>query len=221
VGGGLLAGFRTIVTSPFVGGIAGWVFLLTVANAIGYFTQATIISEAGLSSDQRTQVFGFMDMSANILIPLLQFTLVRWSLQRLGVGWTLSGLALVSIVGFLALAAAPVLSVLIAFQIAYRAGSFAFSNPAREALWPVVEREDKYKAKNVVDNAVFRGGDVVNAWLYNALSAGAGLGLSAIALIGAPIAAGWFFLSLGLGRARDRREGETRAQDLTLKEATP
>lgn len=221
VGGGLLAGFRTILTSPFVGGISLWVFLLSLAGTFAYFIQAAIVSDANLTSDQRTQVFGFMDMVANILVPLIQLTVGRLLLQKLGVGVTLSLVTVVFVAGFLALALAPILPVLIAFQIANRGATFGLSNPAREALWPVVDREDKYKAKNVVDNAVFRGGDVANAWLFNTLNAGLGLGLSAIALIGAPIAAGWLVLSLVLGRARDRREGDARRDNLTLKEATP
>jgi AAA family ATP:ADP antiporter len=166
-------------------------------------------------------VFGFMDMTANILVPLFQLTIGRLLLQKLGVGPTLALVAAVATAGYLALAVAPTLAVIVAVQVALRGSGFGLSNPAREALWPVVDREDKYKAKNVVDNAVFRGGDVANAWLFNTLSAGLGLGLSAIAMIGAPIAAGWFVLSLILGRARDQREGKIRSESLTLKEATP
>ena len=123
-------------------------------------------------------------------------------LKRVGIGPTLAIVAAVAAAGFLALAAMPVLAVVIAVQVAYRAGSFALSNPAREALWPVVDRADKYKTKNVVDNVVFRGGDVANSWIYNALSATAGLGTAAIALIGAAVSAGWIVVSIALGRAQ-------------------
>jgi AAA family ATP:ADP antiporter len=103
------------------------------------------------------------------------------------------------------MSAAPVLGVLAAFMIAQRTGQFAISNPARESLFTVVGREEKYKAKNVIDNAVFRGSDVAAAWLFNGLHTGAGLGLSAIALLAAPVMALWFGLSLALGRAENRR----------------
>jgi ATP:ADP antiporter, AAA family len=118
---------------------------------------------------------------------------------------TLAVVALVFLVGFVALAAAPVLSVLVAFQIAQRTGQFALSNPARESLFTVVGPEETYKAKNVIDNAVFRGSDVGSAWLFNVLHSGLGLGLSALALIGAAAALAWAGLSLALGRAQERK----------------
>ena len=49
------------------------------------------------------------------------------------------------------------------------------TNPAMEVLFTVVPREDKYKAKNIIETFVYRGGDQVGAWLYAGLVA---LGLS-------------------------------------------
>ena len=205
VGGGWLSGLIAVLRSPYMAGIALWVVMLGLANGFAYFMQAEVISNANLDSASRTQIFGAIDLAANILIPLLQLTVTGFLLQKIGVGPTLAGVAIVVGIGFLALAASPVLTVIIALQVALRASSFALSNPAREALWPVVDREQKYKAKNVVDNVVFRGSDVGTAWLYNTLSTALGLGIGAIASIGAAIAAAWLALSLGLGRAQARK----------------
>ena len=168
-----------------------------------------IIGGAGLESGERTRIFGTMDLAANVLAPLIQILIARWSLKRLGVGVTLGIAAAVFATGFAALAMAPVLGVLIAFQIAQRTATFALSNPAREALWNVVGREEKYKAKNVVDTAVFRGSDVVTIWLFASLFDTAGLSLSTVALIGLPAMVLWFALSVMLGRVRERRAAKT------------
>ena len=56
------------------------------------------------------------------------------------------------------------------FQAFQRATNFGIANVARESLWTVVSREEKFKAKNIVDGAVFRGADVVNAFLVTRLS---------------------------------------------------
>jgi len=205
VGGGWLSGVATILKSPYLGGIALWVFLLSLANTFAYYMQAQVISDANLDTASRTQIFGAIDLATNILIPLTQLLITGFLLKKAGIGPTLAIVAAVAAAGFLALAAMPVLAMVIAVQVAYRAGSFALSNPAREALWPVVDRADKYKTKNVVDNVVFRGGDVANSWIYNALSASAGLGTAAIALIGATVSAGWIVVSLVLGRAQAAR----------------
>ncbi len=202
VGGGWLSGLITILRSPYLGGIALWVVLLSVAGGFAYFMQAQIISDANLDTATRTQIFGAIDLGTNILIPILQVLITGLLLRRAGIGPTLAIVAAVALIGFLALAATPLLAVVIAVQVAQRAGQFALSNPAREALWPVVERADKYKTKNVVDNVVFRGGDVANSWIYNALSGAAGLSVAAIALIGAAASAGWIAVSILLGRAQ-------------------
>lgn len=204
-GGGWLDGFKEIVRSPYLGGIALWVLALSLAGTFAYNMQVDIVGRSGLDSAGRTQVFGTVDLATNILIPLIQLTVARVALQRLGTGVTLSVVALVFLIGFVALAAAPILSVLVAFQIAQRTGQFALSNPARESLFTVVGPEETYKAKNVIDNAVFRGSDVGSAWLFNALHSGFGLGLSALALIGAAAAVAWAGLSLALGRAQARK----------------
>jgi AAA family ATP:ADP antiporter len=68
----------------------------------------------------------------------------------------------------------------------------------------VLDREEKYKAKNVIDNVVFRGGDALFAQVFAALRA-AGFELGAISLATMPVAACWLALSLALGRAHERR----------------
>jgi AAA family ATP:ADP antiporter len=201
-GGGWLAGVSTIVRSPYLGGIALWVFALSLAGTFAYNMQVDIVGRSGLDSAARTQIFGTVDFATNILIPLIQLAVTRFFMQRLGIGITLGIVAVVFLMGFLALAAAPVLSVLVAFQVAQRTGQFALSNPARESLFTVLDPEETYKAKNVIDNAVFRGSDVGSAWLFNLLHSSLGLGLSSLAVIGAAAAAAWAGLSLVLGRAQ-------------------
>ena len=97
------------------------------------------------------------------------------------------------------LAVAPVLLVVIAFDVIRRAGNFAIQRPARESLYTVVSRTDKYKAKNFNDTFVYRVGDQVGAWSYTAM-AWFGMGLTGLALTMLPVSLLWFFLALWLGR---------------------
>jgi len=96
-----------------------------------------------------------------------------------------------------------------------RAANFAISNPAREVLFTVVDREEKYKAKYVIDNVVFRGSDAVSGWLFHALR-GIGMELQAIALATVPVAVGWLVLALALGRTHEKR---TRTQSTHHRES--
>jgi AAA family ATP:ADP antiporter len=104
------------------------------------------------------------------------------------------------------------LMLVIAFQAIQRTANFAISNPAREVLFTVVDREEKYKAKYLIDGVVFRGGDAVSGWLFNSLRA-LGLELSAISLTVVPVAAAWLATALLLGKAQERRAAEARAND--------
>lgn len=204
MGGGWLAGLQAIFRSTYVGGVALWVVLLSLAGTFLYAMQTAVVGEAGLESGERIRLFGAIDLACNIAIPVLQFTIARLVLTRARVGVPLGLVALVFAAGFCVLAANPTLAVLVVMMVAQRTTQFAFSNPALQALWNVTPREDKYKAKNVVDVAIFRGADLASANLFNALQAGLGMGLSTLAWLMAPVAGAWFALSILLGRRHDR-----------------
>lgn len=117
-------------------------------------------------------------------------------LKWLGVGLTLVLMPVLSLFGFLAIGLAPVLAV---FRVIRRAATFALTRPAREVLFTVLRREDKYKAKSFIDTFVYRGGDQIGAWSYTWLTR-FGLGLTRISFVAAPLAAVWCGLSIWLGK---------------------
>ncbi|MEM7222334.1 MAG: MFS transporter [Pseudomonadota bacterium] len=203
IGGGLLAGLSEILRSPYLAGVAGYILLLTVTATFLYFEQAAIVAAASDDSAERTRIFAVIDLLVALLTIGIQLFLTGRLISWLGVGATLIFLPLVTLAGFLALGLSPVLPVLIAVQALRRASNFAVSKPAREVLFTVVPLEAKYKAKNVIDTAVYRGGDVVGGWLYAGLSA-LSLGLAGIAAVAVALAGLWAALGLKLGRAQDR-----------------
>jgi AAA family ATP:ADP antiporter len=204
LGGNWLAGFMLVLRSPYLGGIALWVFLLSLAGTFLYFQQANIVASASDDPAVRTRIFATIDLAVGILTLVVQSFATGRLISRFGVGPAAAFLPLVFALGFVVLASHPVLAVVIAFQALQRTANFAISNPAREVLFTVVGREEKYKAKYVIDGVVFRGADAVSGWLFTALR-GAGMELSAIAYATVPVAAGWFILALLLGRTQERR----------------
>ena len=82
--------------------------------------------------------------------------------------------------------------------------NFAIANPARQVFFTVVGREEKYKAKNLIDVVVYRGSDALYGWVFDSLQV-LGLKLAGVALWSLPVVAGWFALSLALGRTQVRR----------------
>ncbi|MBX9905552.1 MAG: MFS transporter [Burkholderiales bacterium] len=208
LGGGWIAGLLMVLRSPYLAGIALWVALLSLAGTFLYFQQANIVAALSDDPNRRIAIFARIDLAVSLLTIIVQFVVTGKIIRRFGAGPAAAFLPFVFAMGFLALALTPMLWVVIAFQAAQRAANFAISNPARELLFTVVDREEKYKAKYVIDNVVFRGGDAASGWLFNALR-GFGMELGAISLATVPIALAWLALALGLGRSHERRAAQS------------
>ena len=204
LGGGWLSGIAMVLRSPYLAGISLWVACLSVAGTFVYFQQANIVAAASDDPAVRTRIFAIIDLAVGVLTLVVQCFATGRLIERFGVGAAAGFLPLVFAAGFLALALSPALAVVIAFQAIQRAANFAISNPAREVLFTVLAREEKYKAKNVIDVVVFRGADAAGGWLFAALRA-LGMELRSISLAVIPLAAVWFAIALALGRAQERR----------------
>jgi AAA family ATP:ADP antiporter len=208
LGGSWIAGLLMVTRSPYLAGIALWVALLSLAGTFLYFQQASIVSALTDDPNKRTAIFAQIDLAVSLLTITVQFLATGKLIRRFGAGPAAAFLPLVFAMGFLTLALTPMLWVVIAFQAMQRAANFAISNPAREVLFTVVNREEKYKAKYVIDNVVFRGGDAASGWLFHALR-GLGMELNAISMATVPVAIGWFALALALGRGHEKRSADT------------
>ena len=199
IGGNLWSGVTHVLSSPYLLGICGFLLLYGITSTLAYFQQADIAAHQFQDRASRTAFFAQVDISVNVLTILVQIFLTSRLLKWLGVGITLALLPTVNVIGFLAMGWMPLLSLLVVFQTLRRASNFAVSRPAREVLFTVLRREDKYKAKSFIDTFVYRLGDQVGAWSYPLLT-WFGLGLTGISFVAAPLAAGWCALSLWLGR---------------------
>lgn len=204
MGGTALAGLRLIAKSPYLQGICLLILLYTTLSTFLYFQQAQIVENNFADPAKRTTLFAAMDFATNALTILIQVFLTGRIVKALGLGWALASIPLLLAGGFLLLGLAPWLGVLVMVQVVRRAGNYAIMKPSREMLFVVLGQEEKYKAKNVIDTAVYRSGDVISAWAYTGLQA-LGLGLSGIAFIAVPLAAAWGGVCYRLGRMQEAR----------------
>jgi len=202
ISGNAWSGMRAVFTSPYLLGIAAFIALMTFVSTMLYFQQANLIAEAFSDRGVRTAFFARIDLAVNILTIIFQVYLTARIVKWLGVGLTLAIIPLVTAAGFVALGLYPTLAILVVVQVIYRAGRYGLTKPAREMLWTVLSREDKYKAKPFLDAAVYRGGDLVSGWIYTGLAA-AGLTIGAIALVAAPMAGIWSVLGWKLGQREE------------------
>jgi AAA family ATP:ADP antiporter len=211
IGGNVLAGISHVLRSPYLLGICAYMLLYTINSTVLYFQQAEIAAQAFEERAARTAFFAKIDFSVNALTIVTQAFLTGRIIRWLGVGVTLTLLPALCVIGFTGLGLWPVLIVLVIFQVLRRSTNYAVARPARETLYTVVPREDKFKAKSFIDTFVYRSGDQIGAWSY-ALLGWLGLGMSAIAFATVPVAGLWMLIGLWLGRRQSALAGYTGRQ---------
>lgn len=204
VGGGIWAGIVHNFSSLYLVGISAYILLYSITSTVLYFQQVGIA--AGSFGDRlaRTAFFAKVDLAVNILTIFVQLFITGRLLKWLGVGLTLAILPALSVLGFASVGVVPTLTILVLFLTLRRATNFALARPARETLFTVVSREDKYKARNFIDTIVYRTGDQIGAWTTPVLG-WLGLGLRGVSIVAGPMAALWLVISLWLGRRQARR----------------
>ena len=218
VSGNPFSGIGGVLASPYLLGISAFVVLLATVSTFLYFEQARLVEQLFPERNQQIRVFGMIDFAVQALSLLAQLFITGRIAQHLGIRALLSAVPLLVCLGFVGLALTPTFAMLASLMIVRRVGEYAFVRPGREMLFAPLDAHSKYKAKNVIDTLVYRGGDAISAWakaLLDMLSQGVLLA----ALAGATCAALWAALGWYLGgQARLRSPGE--AHDLKRSEPT-
>ncbi len=166
--------------------------------------RAELIGAAIQSPDERTQFFSNMNVAANALALIAQMFLVKQVVTRFGIGRSLFLFPLASMIGFVILAFEPTLMAVAVLDVVRRGLGFGFAKPSTDMLYSVVTPEEKYKTKNAIDTAIYRGGDVVGTWAIKFMSI-LGMGIASISIVMLPFAAISAVVALWLGRDYKRK----------------
>ncbi|HKA87701.1 MAG TPA: hypothetical protein VKE22_08555 [Haliangiales bacterium] len=204
VGGGILAGFINVARSPYLLGIGAQILCFAVTSTVLYTQQAAYVAQAFPDTAARTTLFARLDVAINVTALAIQLFLTGRFMRAAGLTAALALLPLLTMAGFLVMGAVPSVILLVGLQALRRALHFAVDRPAREVLFTLVPREDKYKAKSFLDTFVYRGADVVGIWAYTGI-ASFGTSLGATSLWAAPIAAVWLAVAITVGRGAEKK----------------
>ena len=202
IGGNPIAGFKMLFSNPYLISIALFIFLYTGISSFVYFELKNLLSD--LSRPERSMIWAQMDLAVNVLSISMGLFVTGRIVSRFGMSVTIALVPVIVCIGLLVLAISPLLGVVMILQIVRRAGNYGVTRPAREMLFTLVDRETRFKAKPVIDIVAYRGSDMLMAWLFTGLTQGLGLGLAAVAAIGAGIAALWSLVGIYLGRWFER-----------------
>lgn len=206
IGGNPIGGFKTFFTNPYILGIGCFIILYTGLGSFVYFFQKNLLAD--FASADRTAIYGIRDGLTNMITFILAFVVTGRIVPKLGMPIALALVPFLMIIGMGILTLSPIWLIAVAVWIASRAGNYGLTRPAREMLFTQVSREDRFKAKPVIDIVAYRGGDVIMAWLFTFLTSSLGLGLAMVAAVGAGIMAVWTALAVFLGRNYERSESQ-------------
>lgn len=212
MGGGVLDGIKLALASPYLLTICGYIFVLQGIGTYFYLEQVRVMAENIPSSADRTQLFAQIDLAVNGITLITQVFITGALLRRAGLIFCLIVLPILAVITLGITALLPTLAVISVSSVLRRACEFAVGKPAREILFTVVSRQERYKAKSVIDTVVTRGSDVVSTWGHAGLR-GLGLGTSQLALAAIPLCLVMIGAGVYLGRRQEARAQNTNPAD--------
>jgi AAA family ATP:ADP antiporter len=200
----VVAGAVAFVRSPYLLAIAGFMFVSLFANAFVYDFQRVLVRNAPELAERAAQTayFNGINLWQQGIALVGQLAVTSRLLSFAGLAVTLATLPLCAAAGLTTFALHPTLAVIKWVQISMRGIDYAFAKPAREALFTVVSRNEKYQAKSLIDAGLYRAFDSIDSGVVDLLR---GLGAATMAWIALPVTAGGVVLATVLARMQKRR----------------
>jgi AAA family ATP:ADP antiporter len=200
------------------------IFLLNWVNSAGEYILSAIVKQAAdadvaagrLAAGDEGRFIGafFADyfQVVNIAGMLLQLFVVSRLVKHLGVAAALCVLPLVALGSYTAAALVPSLAIMRWVKTAENSVDYSLMNTVRQMLFLPTTREEKYKAKQVIDSFVVRTGDVLSAAVVYLGTSYLALGVSQFAWINVALVLAWLVLAVLTGREFNRRVAAGREQ---------
>lgn len=198
IGGSVWEGAVRVFKSKYLLFACLMMLLHNLTSTFLYNGLAVLVDEKIVGFNERTVFFAYIDHAVQIIAFTLQFFITSRLIKSLGMPRTLVGVPLFLAAGFVLLGSTMGLVLFAAVQVLQRSMNYGILGPAKEMLFTVVDRETKYKSKNFIDTAVYRGSDVTASWIFKGLTS-TGLSLGHLALAYLPIMGLWTWGAWRLG----------------------
>ena len=197
--GSFFDGFRVLFTSSYQINQALFILLMTWIATIGYFLQTDLIAKAFADVASRTQALADIDLAVNICSAVVAIFGLTRLISRFGVTGSLVLNPILMAISFVLMVFSPTILMLQAMQALRRVTQYAVARPSREICFTVVDQENRYKTKNIIDVVVYRLGDLSSAWMQAGLRA-LGVGLNGTLGVGVLASGIWAISAWTLGR---------------------
>jgi AAA family ATP:ADP antiporter len=192
--------------------IAAMTFLLNCVNSNGeYILDRTLLASLGPGAAGHAEAMVFVSAFkaeyfgwVNVVGVVLQLFAVSRILTRFGVRTALFILPSVAFLSYSVILMAPVLALIRIGKIAENSLDYSVENTARQALFLVGTRAEKYVGKTLIDTFIVRVGDVFSAgsvWVAAQLA----LPTKAFALVNLAFIVTWLCVLVAIAREHRRR----------------
>ena len=209
--------FALVLRNRYLLLVAAAIFVLNWVNSAGEYILSSIVKHAAdadvqagkLAAGDEGRFIGafFADyfQVVNIAGMLLQLFVVSRVIKYVGVPVAVCILPLVALGSYTVAALIPSLAIVRWVKTAENSVDYSLMNTVRQMLFLPTTREEKFKAKQVIDAFVVRAGDVLSAgtvWIGTTVLA---IGVSQFAWINVALVLVWLALAVGIGREFRRR----------------
>lgn len=198
IGGSVWQGAISVFRSRYLLFACLMMLLHNLTSTFLYNGLAVFVNERIIGFNERTVFFANVDFAVQVIAFSLQFFITSRLIATLGMARTLAGVPLILAAGFVLLGSTLSLVLFAATQVLQRSMNYGILGPSKEMLFTVVDREIKYKSKNFIDTAVYRGSDVAASWIFRGLTS-SGLALGQIAFAFVPLLGFWAWAAWRLG----------------------
>lgn len=198
IGGSVWEGAISVFKSKYLLFACLMMLLHNMTSTFLYNGMAVLVNEKIVGFNERTVFFAYIDYAVQMIAFSLQFFITSRLIKSLGMPRTLVGVPLFLAAGFVLLGSTMGLVLFAAIQVLQRSMNYGILGPAKEMLFTVVDRETKYKSKNFIDTAVYRGSDVTASWIFKGLTS-TGMSLSQITFAYLPVMGLWAWGAWRLG----------------------
>ncbi|MBL8297206.1 MAG: MFS transporter [Rhodanobacteraceae bacterium] len=181
IGGSIIAGAVETLRSPLLRRVA---LLMLLGDCVGTVVYAFLVDYNRATFPTREAGIAFassLDQLINVLQILFQLFLTREIMTRLG---PVAALVLDGIIKAVMLLGLVVIgpSWIVVAAVVTRASAYGIFKPAADSLYTEVDAETRYKAKNFIDTAVWRFGDLAVTSTLNLLRS-VGVATAGLALL--------------------------------------
>ncbi len=208
---GALAAARLVFRSRYLLGLVALVGIYELVSTVMDFQfTATVEHFASRGELDLKEAFRNLYAFTNVTALLVQLLVTSFVMQRFGVAVALFVLPVSALVGSVAFLAIPIYLTGAALSALDNAFNYSINQSARETLYTVTSREEKYKAKAFIDMFVQRTAKSlgVGVNLLMTVLVASFAGVRYLSLVTIPLLVVWLMIVRYLGKSFDERESQ-------------